>query len=327
MPYNIPTTMKAAQYNTFSEDVDKFEPVQVVEVAVPEVRKGTVLVKVVAAAANPIDWKVCAGMLKDLWSMTLPFTLGYDLAGTVAAVAPDVTDLAVGDSVFTVNWGQGKHDDESELTGGAFAQYVLIPASKLSKLPAGLDHKTAAASALVGTTAYQGLFEQLNVRKGTRVLVLGGAGAVGLMAVQLAKQAGAWVATTHSTRTAKFVQQLGADVNIDYTQGSWSDHPDLKDGVDVVFDTVGEDGVVENALKVLKPDGKFRTIAKFDATDYFFLLDNKAEVQDKVAQLLAQGKITLPISSEFDLTTEGVQAALQAQVKGKSMGKNIINVA
>ena len=150
------STMKAAQIVEFSGDIAAFS---LQDVPRPVVRTGFVVVKVVAAAANPVGLKVMAGYLEGTWNTPLPWVIGYDFSGTVTEVGDGVEGFAVGDDVFAVNWGQHNHGagTEEEPVGGAFAEYISIAASKLSKKPADVSHEQAAAVALVGTTAVQGL--------------------------------------------------------------------------------------------------------------------------------------------------------------------------
>jgi NADPH2:quinone reductase len=123
--------------------------------------------------------------------MPLPFILGYDFSGIVEEVGNGVAGFAVGDAVFAVNWGKGKHntEDASLIVGGAFAEFISVPASILSHKPENVSHETAAAVALVGTTALDGL-NTAKVTAGSRVLILGASTSVGLIAIQEAKLRG-----------------------------------------------------------------------------------------------------------------------------------------
>lgn len=333
-------TTRAVRYH---ENTDDFHNFVIEDVTLPELQPGQVVVKVACAAINPVDDKVMKGYLKGMWAMPLPFTMGYDLSGTVAAVGPEVTDLAVGDAVFGVNWGNqhegapgNGHDDAGEPpVGGAFAQYAVIKASKLSKKPAELGFDVAAAIPLVGTTAYDCL-DEVGVTEGSRVLILGGSGAVGAVGVQLAKIRGAHVTTTCSGRTLEYVSSLGADKIVDYTQANWWEDEELQ-GIDAVFDSIGEKEGFEHAKLILKEDGKFISIANsaagMDPSAHppltyaaFHVLSNNAVTQDTLAQLILEGRLSVKINSTFPFTQEGVTAMLEEQVGGKSMGKNVLIV-
>eukprot|EP00697_Spironema_sp_BW2_P015168 gnl/Spiro4/5914_TR3025_c0_g1_i1.p1 gnl/Spiro4/5914_TR3025_c0_g1~~gnl/Spiro4/5914_TR3025_c0_g1_i1.p1 ORF type:complete len:340 (-),score=91.23 gnl/Spiro4/5914_TR3025_c0_g1_i1:66-1085(-) len=332
---SLPTSFRAARYFAFSSDPSCLSIAEVPFVA-PE--PGVLVVRVAVAAINPIDVKVLAGHLAGAgWRTPFPFTPGYDFSGTVAAIGEGISGFAVGDKVFAVNWGVGKHDDPSgQHIAGAFAEYISLPASKVSHIPAGLSFTNAAAVALVGSTAHQALFHFLKLSAGARVLIIGGASAVGLLAIQLAKLRGIWVTTTTSSRNAAFVGTLGADKVINYNTHSWVEDPELR-GIDAVLDMVGEPGAFEKSKTILKRDGAFLSIASFDAGfnpsahpplsfAAFICLINSVAVQDEVAQLLAQGRLRLPIQTRYPFTLEGLQAAFTAQAGGASTGKLLIEV-
>jgi len=334
---SLPATMKAAVYREFTETGGS-DSLKIEEVPVPAVKAGQVLVKNAFAAINPIDWKVSTGGLKGAgWKCDLPFVPGYDLSGTVAAVGEGVSGFAAGDEVFAVNWGVDKHDnpdDPAATIGGTFAEYTAIAASSLSKKPKELGHDLAAAVALVGTTAHEMLFHHLKLTSGARVIILGGASAVGQLAVQLSKNKGLWVATTASDRNMDFVKDLGADKVINYTKDDWTQDADLK-GVDAVFDTVGEKDAFAKAKTVVKEDGGFVSIASFDAGfdpaahaplrfAAFRVLHNDVKVQDELASLLVSGKLKLPIDGCFDFSLDGVKGVWAKSQGGKSLGKSVI---
>lgn len=328
--------MKAAQY---AENGDVATTLTIAEVPVRAPEEGDAVVKIAYAAINPVDGKVAHGHLKGAgWAMPLPFVPGYDFAGSIAAIGSKVTDFAVGDEVFAVNWGTGKHDDAGSVSvGGAFAEYITLPASRLSKKPAALANNVAAAFPLVATTAHQALFRELGTGAGDKVLILGGAGAVGTIAVQLAKAKGAYVVTTASSRTAEFVGKLGADRIINYRDTDWSEDAELK-GFDIVFDSIGEPDGFARAKKVLKEDGKFLSIASFDAgfdpaahapLKYaaFMCLANDPAIQDEIAASIVSGAIKVPIDSEFAFDEAGVKSMFAKQDSGTSLGKNVLKIA
>eukprot|EP00468_Gymnochlora_sp_CCMP2014_P015381 CAMPEP_0167770296 /NCGR_PEP_ID=MMETSP0110_2-20121227/17841_1 /TAXON_ID=629695 /ORGANISM="Gymnochlora sp., Strain CCMP2014" /LENGTH=410 /DNA_ID=CAMNT_0007659459 /DNA_START=891 /DNA_END=2123 /DNA_ORIENTATION=- len=379
-----------------------------VEVPIPQPADDQILVKVKAAAMNPIDWKVIVGMTKGFgWAQPNPLIPGYDLAGIVEAVGSDVKDYKVGDAVFAVNWaadrGQlmGAHDDNAGEkkkgpVAGAFAEYAVIPASKVTKKDAKVSFEQAAAVALVGTTAYQALkhlkigkgtklmvlggsgavghvaiqnavipaskvtkkdakvsFEQaaavalvgttayqalkhLKIGKGTKLMVLGGSGAVGHVAIQIAKAMGAEVTTTASNRTKSYVKKSGVDKIVNYREEKWEELKELQ-GIDAVLDTVGNPDSLDKAKKVVKHGGRFLTIANFDLSladstkqrprfDYagLYLLKNNVKDQEYLQDLMLKGQLKVGINKQFSFTKSGVTDAFKAQAGGKSMGKNVI---
>ena len=330
--------MLAAQYSENSEDLSV---IQVQQVEKPAAQPGHIVVKVHTAAINPIDPLVAKGFAKNVlgWAMPLPFTMGYDFAGVVDSVLEgDNTGFTVGERVFGVNWGTGCHNDAGTPAGGAFAEYILIPASKVSKLPDAISFDQGAAVALVGTTAYQVLFNAAKLTAGQKILILGGSTSVGQIAIQLAKERGAWVATTASTRNLTYVSQFGADLVVDYRTQQWDELPELKD-LDVVFDSVGEKDAFSRTTQkgVVKKDGAYVTItgadAGFDPAGHpplhfasLFCLTNSAVVQDALVAKLASGALKITIDETFPFTTEGVHNLIKKIEAGTSTGKNLLKI-
>jgi NADPH:quinone reductase-like Zn-dependent oxidoreductase len=329
--------MLAAQYNSIVQDVTE---VQLNRVEKPTSSPGVVVVKVHVAAVNPIDSKVMRGYLVGAgWTLPLPFNVGYDFSGVVESVDPsDTGTFSVGDEVFAVNWGVGSHNDEQGSIGGAFAEYIKIPLSKLSRKPADVSFEQAAAVALVGTTAYQILFDCAKVTAGSRVLILGGPSAVGQVAIQLAKARGAWVATTSSTRNLEYVAQFGADLVVDYTTTKWDELEALK-GLDAVVDTVGDEHAFLRSTEhhVVRPDGYFVSIANMEAgfdplghppLQYaaFHCLSNSVAIQDELVAALAAGTLHITIDQVFPFTLEGVHGILKRIESKVSTGKSLLKI-
>jgi len=208
----------------------------------PTLKPGDVLIRVHAASLNPIDVKFTTGQLKQRFELTFPHVLGRDCSGVIAAIGKDVKDFKVGDQVYAVG---------DSLRWGTHAEEATIDAATVALKPQGLDHRSAAALPLAGLSALAGLVTVGGVKKGDRVLIHGGAGGVGSLAIQLAKYLGARVATTARSSSADFVRGFGADVIIDHSQSDFSDG--LRD-YDVVFDTVGGD-VRYRSFRVLRPGG------------------------------------------------------------------------
>jgi NADPH:quinone reductase-like Zn-dependent oxidoreductase len=220
------------------------------EVERPEPKEGEVLVRVRAAGVNPIDWKFRAGYLKQFAPLDLPHTPGLDVAGTVEAVGPGVDGFTLGDEVF----GRGT---------GTYAEYAVAPVANIARIPDGMTFEQAATLHVGGVTAWVALFDTAHLEAGQRLLVQGGAGGVGSIAVQLAHWKGAHVIATTSTANVDYVKSLGADEVIDYTAVNFEDG--VHD-VDVVLDTVGGE-VSARSLSVLKPDGLLVVVAGMPDTD------------------------------------------------------------
>lgn len=239
--------MKAAQYNTYGDP-------EVIEINAdalkPKIKDGQILVKVHNAAINPFDYKVRRGYLKDTMPLTFPVTLGGDFAGVVTEVAPGVTGISTGDEVYgqalVVNGGSG-----------SLAEFAAANIKNTAKKPAILSYAEAASLVLVGASAIQALEEHISLTKDQKILVQGGAGGIGSIAIQLAKHIGAYVITTVSPKDIDFVKSLGADEVIDYTTKDFEDN--LKD-LDAVFDTVGGETLTKS-FSVIKRGGVLVSMA------------------------------------------------------------------
>jgi NADPH2:quinone reductase len=220
------------------------------DVAKPEVcAADEVIVKVMAAGVNPIDTKLRQnGMMFDA---AYPAVLGCDGAGFVEQVGEDVNHLQVGDLVYYCYGGLGQKSANGDSVGN-YAEYAVLKAAFVANKPDSLDFDSAAAAPLVCITAWEALFDRARLQSGQKVFIHAGAGGVGHVAIQLAKLAGAEVATSvSSVEKAAFVCELGADKVINYTKEDvvqalldWTDGQ----GVDIALDTVGGD-----ALKQLVP--------------------------------------------------------------------------
>src|SRR3989344_1661696 len=210
----------------------------------PEVTSGKVLVEVYAAGINPADWKVRAGHWQAKMPLSFPATLGGDFSGVVAEVSEGVSDFKKGDEVY----GQA-----SLFSGGsgAFAEFALVTAKNIALKPKKLSHLEAAAIPLAGISAYQGIVGHMNLKSGQKILIHGGAGGIGTIAIQLAKYLGAFVAATASTQDLDYIKNLGADVIIDYQKQNFTD---LISYYDAVFDTVGGE-TYQKSFMVLKRGG------------------------------------------------------------------------
>jgi NADPH:quinone reductase-like Zn-dependent oxidoreductase len=207
-----------------------------------------VLVRVRAAALNPVDAVVRSGRFPILGQP--PFILGWDVSGVVEQVVPGVTRFQPGDEVFGMPF--------FPRAANAYAEYVAAPSRQLALKPPSLSHEEAAALALAGLTAWQSLVDTANIHKGQTVLVHAAGGGVGHLAIQIAKARGAHVVATASAGKADLVRELGADEVIDYRT---TDLARAVDRVDVVLDSIGgETGIA--SIGVLRPDGLLVTIVE-----------------------------------------------------------------
>ncbi|MCB1173973.1 MAG: NADP-dependent oxidoreductase [Leptospiraceae bacterium] len=214
---------------------------------VPEIGDHEILVQMVAASVNPIDWKVMQGKARLLLKYSFPLILGNDGAGIVSQVGHAVQGFQPGDAVY---FRPGKNRI------GTFAEYCAVDASEACLKPANLGFEEAAGIPLAGLTAWQALFEIGQLQAGQKVLIHAGAGGVGSLAIQLARNIGAHVITTCSSRNVELVRSLGADQVIDYTKEDFS--AVLQD-VDLVFDTIGGPSLPAS-FQVLKAGGQLINI-------------------------------------------------------------------
>lgn len=209
------------------------QPMQLTETARPEAQAGQVLVRIHASGVNPLDTKIAAGKAEHA-RMPLPAILGIDMAGEVQSVGPGVTGFAPGDAVFGMTGGVGG-------VPGALAEYAAVDADLLAHAPRNLPLREVAALPLAFITAWEGLVDRANVQPGQRVLVQGGAGGVGFMALQLALARGAQVWATGNAAQAEIITAQGATF-IDYERETVADYVAAHtggQGFDVIFDTVG----------------------------------------------------------------------------------------
>lgn len=218
------------------------ESVTLREVEKPSPSAGEVLVRIRAAALNPVDFKIREGQLKPVLKYDLPVVMGNELAGVVEAVGPGVSHFSPGDRVFART---------AKDAMGGFAEYAVVSAELLARIPEKLDFAHAASIPLAGLTALQALRDEAGVGEGSRVFIPGGAGGVGTFAIQIAKWLGAEVITTASPRGRDLVERMGADQIIDYTSQSFEDH--IED-VDAVFDLIGGD-TLKRSFGIVKKGG------------------------------------------------------------------------
>jgi NADPH:quinone reductase-like Zn-dependent oxidoreductase len=264
------------------------------DAADPTTGPGEILVDVHAASVNAADYKTRLG---GHGRLRFPHILGRDFSGVVAARAEGVTDFAVGDAVF------GVLDAGIE---GAYAEKLAIKAAIVTRKPDRLSHLQAAAMALTGITAIWAVEDTARLQRGETILIQGGAGGVAGFAIQLAKHLGAHVITTTSAANAEYARGLGADRVIDYNA---EDFTKAVSGVDVVFDTVGDE-VQARSYNVLKPEGRLVWVAPAPAgfkptrSDVRVLrpaVSRDRAHLDRIVALLAAGAISPPPIARYAL--------------------------
>jgi NADPH:quinone reductase-like Zn-dependent oxidoreductase len=286
----------------------------------PHPRTGEVLVRIHAAGVNPIDWKIREGHLKEMLHHTLPLILGWDVSGVIETLGPDVKRLKLGDEIFS-------RPDLSR--DGAYAEFIVIKESEVALKPYAIDHVHAAALPLSGLTAWQALFDAGGLTAGQRVLIHGGAGGVGHLAVQLAKWKGAHVIATASSENHDFLRKLGADQIIDYKTVRFED---AVEPVDIVFDTQGGE-IQERSWKTLKPGGILISIASPPSAEiakaqgvrqaFVFTAPNAAQLAE-IAKLVDTDKLKVIVETILPLSD--VTRAQELSERGHTRGKIVRRV-
>ncbi|ENU58550.1 zinc-containing alcohol dehydrogenase [Acinetobacter guillouiae MSP4-18] len=236
-----------------SYDIKEFS---LVEIPIPEIDSHEVLVKIHSSGVNPIDYKIREGAAPYA-DPILPAILGTDLAGEVIKVGENVKNFIVGDEVYGLAGGvRGLQ--------GTLAEYIAVDADLLAIKPKNLSMREAAALPLVFLTAWEGLVDRAQVKKGDSVLVQGGAGGVGHMVVQLAKAKGAEVYATGKAHSRKVIEDLGA-IAIDYETHSVDDYVQKHtagQGFDIIYDTVGGN-TLATSLSAIKSYGHISSCYAF----------------------------------------------------------------
>lgn len=304
--------MQAVQVNKYGGP----EQLAAARVPRPEVKPGQVLVRLKAAGVNPADWKMRAGYFKQFMPLPFPWTPGLEGAGIVESIAPDVPSFKKGDEVYGP-------------IGSAYAEYAAAPATDLVHKPKHLSFEEAASVPVGALTAWQAVIEEAEVQPGQRVLVHGGAGGVGVYAVQFARWRGARVTATASAANADFVKSLGAVQVIDYHASKFENA--VKD-VDAVIDTVGGD-LVERSLPIIRQGGVFVTVAgRVDPEmgqprGVRTTSSRRADVPklQQISELLESKKITPVVGKVFPLAQ--ASQAHELSQSGHGRGRIVLQIA
>ena len=287
----------------------------------PIPKAGEVLIRVHAAGVNPIDWKVRQGYMKELWPHKFPLILGWDLSGVVEEIGTGVSRFKKGNAVYS-------EPDASR--DGAYADYIVVRESEVALKPKSLHHVHAAAVPLATLTAWQALFDAGQLKPGQRVLIHGGSGGVGHVAVQLAKWKGAHVLATASTKNQELLRELGVDEPIDYTKQKFED---VARDVDLVLDLIGGE-TQERSWSVLKKGGLLLSLvqppsvekAKALGVRAAFVAGHPSGAQlAEIAKLIDSGELKLTIDRILPLSE--VRRAHELSQSGHTRGKIVLRVS
>lgn len=334
------TLMKAAQITKYSKDIQA----QVNDIPIPEINDNEVLVKVKAAAVNPLEMLIITGSVKLIQDYEFPLTLGNELTGVIEKVGKSVTEFQVGDDIYT----------RLPLKKiGAFAEYAAIDATAIALMPKNLSYVEAAAAPLAGLTAYQGLHEELEAHPGKSVFIPGGSGSFGQMAVPIAKEIGLNVIVSGNSEARERTLEMGADQYLVYAT---ENYVDSLSNVDYVIDTLGPKEF-DNELSIIKPGGRLLSLrtgpnkrfgkkgnfpfwkqklfsvagAKYDYkakrhdVEYHFMFVRSDGAQlKKITKIIEEHNIVPPIHPTL-FPIDNVNEALELVASGRPKGKVIIN--
>jgi NADPH2:quinone reductase len=316
-------------------------PYQVKEIDKPVVGKGQVLVKIVSSGINPLDMKIKAGQAAHA-RVTLPAILGIDLAGIVEAIGDGVTTFKPGDEVYGMTGGVGGNQ-------GSLADYAAVDADLLAIKPKNLSMREAAALPLIFITAWEGLVDRANVSEGKTVLIHGGGGGVGHIAIQIAKARGATVFSTVDPSKNKIMESYGA-TPIDYTSSSVEEYVQKHtngEGFDIIFDTLGGTTLDDSFKSVKQYTGhvisilgwgshslaplSFRGATYSGVFTLYPLISGKGRAHHgeimREATILAETGRLVPFLNPQRYTTATVEDAYNDIEHGKVKGKTVIDIA
>lgn len=307
-------TMKAVRLHAYggAENL-KYE-----DAPAPVAGAGQLVVKVMAAGVNPVDWKIRSGAFAGGRAITTPLVLGYDVSGVVESVGEGVTKFKVGDEVFAYL---------SLQRGGGYSEQALVLETEAALRPKSVDHAHSAAVPLAALTAWQALVETAKLEKGQTVLVHAGAGGVGHFAVQIAKARGARVIATASESNLAFLKELGADVVIDYRAQKFED---VAKDVDVVLDPMGGD-TQERSIGVVKPGGFLVSIVQPPSPEKLkargingrvILVRPDGQQLAELAKMIDAGQIKPHVSAELPL--RDAAKAQEMSATGRTRGKIVL---
>lgn len=313
------------------------------EVEKPTVKDNQVLIEIHSASVNPIDYKIIEGILKQIRKLNFPCPIGFDVAGIVVERGSNVTNLKVGDEVYS------RVPSESP---GTFAEYIAVDSDVVCLKPSNLNFSESASLPLVGLTTIQS-FDKASLKSGNKVLIHAGSGGIGTFAIQYAKSKGAYVYTTTSTKNVEWVKELGADRVIDYKTENYLN---IVNNIDIVYETLGGNYTID-AFKVIKNGGKVVSLIgnvdketarelklngvyrfmlalkrmkitrqiKHKSAYYKLILMNSNGTQLNEIKKLVEDKLIKPVIDKEFSFSESIDALLY-QKSGRAKGKIIIKI-
>jgi NADPH:quinone reductase-like Zn-dependent oxidoreductase len=299
------------------------EVLSVEEASIPEPSENEVLVKIMAAGINPVDYKIRNGSIRIIVPGSFPRTPGGEIAGIVEKNGPGSKFFKTGEKVFAM----------LGLRGGGYSEYLCVKEDLISRMPDNIDFDHAAAIPLAGLTALQALRDKGEIKAGMEVLVNGGSGGVGMYAIQIARYYGANVTATCSAKNMEFVSKLGASKVINYQK---EDFTKSEQKYNIVFDAVAKTSF-SKSRHVLKNEGIYITTVP-DPVTMFYQITNGVRQQkafgimckpgrkdlDVLAEIINQGKLTAHLDRIYD--PEQAHEAHKYIETGRVKGKLIIKL-
>ncbi|NOU48228.1 MAG: NADP-dependent oxidoreductase [Bacteroidales bacterium] len=287
--------MKAIRIHQFGSS----ELLKTEEVPVPVISDNELLISVYTASVNHIDSLLASGFLSHVYPLVFPWIPGTDFAGKIEAIGKNVSNFAVGDAVYGSKFG-----------GGAYAEFMVVTLEMIYAKPASLTFVEAAGLPVAAVTAIEGLFKHGHLQSGQKVLIHGGAGAVGTCAVQMAVQAGARVIVTASETDKNWLLSLGAHEVIDYRTKRFES---VAGEVDMVFDLVGGE-VQDRSFTIIREGGFLVAVnqhpsaelaKKYNVRTVFMNALPRAESLKQVYHLIEKGKLSLEVAQVYPLEEAG----------------------
>lgn len=333
--------MKAIQITEYSKNIKTI----LNNVEIPDINDNQVLVKIKSAAVNPLDLLILSGDIRLIQNYTMPVTLGNECSGVIEKTGKNVKNFRAGDKIYT---------RLPQKNIGAFAEYVAVDEEYIAHIPKGYNYHQAAAAALAGLTIYQALTEEFSILQDKKLLITGGSGSFGSIAVPVAKSFGLNVIVTGNSRSKEKILALGADKYIDYKEENYWE---TLSSIDYIIDTLGMDKFKEN-LSILNKNGtlvslkgipnkeyavknnlpflkkllftlagsKYDKLAKKENKKYKFLFVKANGIQlEKVTEIIEKNNI-LPVIDNHIFKLEDTNNALKLLKQGGINGKIIIEI-
>jgi len=302
--------MKAVQINQYRDN----SVLENVEISIPKALPNQVLVKLKASSVNPVDFKIRSGFFSGQMTKPFPFTLGWEGAGIITEVGKEITLYKIGDEVMLM---------PNFMQGGTYAEYVAVNGNEIMHKPQVLSFAEASIIPFSLGTAYTALIEDAAIRSGQKILIHGAGGAVGQMAVQIAKNKGLFVIGTATGANIKELLDLGIDQVIDYATTDFS--TELKD-LDVILDLVGGQTLAKSyailkkggtIISTTQPPNKLE-LDKFSITGKMTITKLEAKKFEEVTHWIQEGKIKVKKPHVYDLSEAKEALSLVENRRSKS---------